>query len=130
MQADPSAPLEPIGDVQTLYDGQLYETIRLSTEKAVRQALADKGLAKSHIQILDALLKLRQVCCDPRLVPLPAAKKIKQSAKLELLMELLPEMLAEGRRVLLFSQFTSMLTLIEQELAQRKMAWVKLTGQS
>ena len=115
-----------LGDKQA----DLYETIRLSTEKAVRQALADKGLAKSHIQILDALLKLRQVCCDPRLVPLPAAKKIKQSAKLELLMELLPEMLAEGRRVLLFSQFTSMLTLIEQELVQRKIAWVKLTGQS
>ena len=108
----------------------LYETIRLTTEKAVRDALANKGLAKSQIQILDALLKLRQVCCDPRLVPLPAAQKVKQSAKLELLMELLPELLAEGRKVLLFSQFTSMLTLIEQELAKRKLSWVKLTGQS
>ncbi|NJM42841.1 MAG: helicase SNF2 [Brachymonas sp.] len=55
----------------------LYETIRLATEKAVRDALADKGLARSQIQVLDALLKLRQVCCDPRLVPLPAAKKSK-----------------------------------------------------
>ncbi len=108
----------------------LYETIRLTTEKAVREALANKGLAKSQIQILDALLKLRQVCCDPRLVPLPAAKKIKESAKLELLMELLPEMLAEGRRILLFSQFTSMLELIEEELYKRKLSWVKLTGQS
>ena len=108
----------------------LYETIRLTTEKAVRDALANKGLAKSQIQILDALLKLRQVCCDPRLVPLPAAQKIKQSAKLELLMELLPELLAEGRKVLLFSQFTSMLTLIEEELEKRKLSWVKLTGQS
>ena len=108
----------------------LYETIRLTTEKAVREALANKGLAKSQIQILDALLKLRQVCCDPRLVPLAAAKKIKESAKLELLMELLPEMLAEGRRILLFSQFTSMLELIEEELHQRKLKWVKLTGQS
>ena len=108
----------------------LYETIRLTTEKAVREALANKGLAKSQIQILDALLKLRQVCCDPRLVPLPAAKKIKESAKLELLMALLPEMLAEGRRILLFSQFTSMLELIEEELRKRKLSWVKLTGQS
>ena len=115
-----------LGDKQA----DLYETIRLTTEKAVREALASKGLAKSQIQILDALLKLRQVCCDPRLVPLAAAKKIKQSAKLELLMELLPEMLAEGRRVLLFSQFTSMLELIEQELEKRNIAWVKLTGQS
>ncbi len=108
----------------------LYETIRLTTEKAVREALSNKGLAKSQIQILDALLKLRQVCCDPRLVPLAAAKKIKESAKLDLLMELLPEMLAEGRRVLLFSQFTSMLELIEEELRKRKLPWVKLTGQS
>ena len=45
-------------------------------------------------------------------------------------MELLPEMLAEGRRILLFSQFTSMLTLIEAELKKRKLPWVKLTGQS
>ena len=108
----------------------LYETIRLATEQSVREALSSKGLARSQIQVLDALLKLRQVCCDPRLVPLPAAKKVKQSAKLDLLMELLPEMLAEGRRILLFSQFTSMLELIEEELAARKLAWVKLTGQS
>ena len=108
----------------------LYETIRLTTEKAVREALANKGLAKSQIQILDALLKLRQVCCDPRLVPLAAAKQIKESAKLELLMDMLPEMLAEGRRILLFSQFTSMLTLIEEELVKRDLKWVKLTGQS
>ena len=108
----------------------LYETIRLTTEKAVRDALADKGLARSQIQILDALLKLRQVCCDPRLVPLASAQKIRQSAKLDLLMELLPEMLAEGRRVLLFSQFTSMLELIEEALQARGLPWVKLTGQS
>ena len=108
----------------------LYETIRLATEKSVRDALSNKGLARSQIQVLDALLKLRQVCCDPRLVPTDAARKVKQSAKLELLMELLPEMLAEGRKVLLFSQFTSMLELIEEELAKRKIKWVKLTGQS
>ena len=108
----------------------LYETIRLTTEKTVREALGNKGLAKSQIQILDALLKLRQVCCDPRLVPVPAAQKIKQSAKLELLMEMLPELLAEGRKVLLFSQFTSMLELIELELEKRQISWVKLTGKS
>ena len=108
----------------------LYETIRLGMEKTVREALSTKGLAKSQITILDALLKLRQVCCDPQLVPLAAAKKIKASAKLEQLMEMLPEMLDEGRRILLFSQFTSMLTLIESELEKRQLNWVKLTGQS
>lgn len=108
----------------------LYETIRLTMEKTVREALATKGLAKSQITILDALLKLRQVCCDPQLLKLGAAKKVKHSAKLDHLMELLPEMLAEGRRVLLFSQFTSMLTLIEGELKKRDLRWAKLTGQS
>jgi SNF2 family DNA or RNA helicase len=108
----------------------LYETIRLGMEKTVREALSRQGLAKSQIMILDALLKLRQVCCDPRLVPLAAAAKVKTSAKLEQLMTLLPEMLAEGRRILLFSQFTSMLTLIEAELKKRQIPWVKLTGQS
>ena len=108
----------------------LYETIRLGTEKAVREALQSKGLARSQITILDALLKLRQVCCDPQLVPLDAARKVTGSAKLEQLMALLPEMLAEGRRILLFSQFTSMLTLIEAELKKRGLPWVKLTGQS
>lgn len=108
----------------------LYETIRLGMEKTVREALQSKGLAKSQITILDALLKLRQVCCHPQLVPLDAAKKVRASAKLDQLMALLPEMLAEGRRILLFSQFTSMLTLIEAELEQRNLPWVKLTGQS
>ena len=111
----------------------LYETIRLATEKSVRDALASKGLARSQIEFLDALLKLRQVCCDPRLLKSaggPKPGKPPASAKLALLMELLPEMLAEGRRVLLFSQFTSMLTLIEAELKARGIAWTKLTGQT
>jgi superfamily II DNA or RNA helicase len=108
----------------------LYETIRLSMEKAVRDAISIKGLSKSQIVFLDALLKLRQVCCDPRLVKTAAAAKVKASAKLDQLMEMLPEMLAEGRRVLLFSQFTSMLSLIEAELKKRQIPWIKLTGQT
>jgi superfamily II DNA or RNA helicase len=109
----------------------LYETIRLATEKTVRAALVSKGLARSQIEFLDALLKLRQVCCDPRLLRTSAWQAGKApSAKLDLLMELLPEMIAEGRRVLLFSQFTSMLGLIEEELQARGMAWTKLTGQT
>ena len=108
----------------------LYETIRLGTEKTVRDALDSQGLARSQITILDALLKLRQVCCDPQLLALDAAKKVTTSAKLEQLMDMLTEMLAEGRRILLFSQFTRMLTRIEVELKQRGLRWAKLTGQS
>ncbi|PIT82219.1 DEAD/DEAH box helicase [Limnohabitans sp. 15K] len=108
----------------------LYETIRLGMEKTVRDALNAQGLAKSQITILDALLKLRQVCCDPRLLKLGAASQVQQSAKLEQLLDMLPEMVAEGRKILLFSQFTQMLGLIEQELPRLGIPWVKLTGQS
>ncbi|SEH08270.1 DEAD/DEAH box helicase [Candidatus Venteria ishoeyi] len=74
----------------------LYETIRLTMHDKVRQEVANKGMARSQIIILDALLKLRQICCDPRLLKLAAAAEVKQSAKLELLMEMLPEMIEEG----------------------------------
>jgi len=109
----------------------LYESIRVAMDKRVRDAIAAQGLARSHITILDALLKLRQVCCDPRLLKLDRAQNQRvQSAKLELLLDLLPEQLEEGRRVLLFSQFTSMLGLIEIELKQRGIGYSKLTGQT
>ena len=109
---------------------ELYESIRLTMDKRVREAIAQQGLARSHITILDALLKLRQVCCDPRLLKLDRAKNVTQSAKLELLMDLLPEQLEEGRRIILFSQFTSMLSLIELELGKRGIEYSKLTGQT
>ncbi|QSA97716.1 DEAD/DEAH box helicase [Methylococcus sp. EFPC2] len=106
----------------------LYETVRVAMDDKVRQEIADKGYRRSHIVILDALLKLRQVCCDPGLVKLPAARRVKQSAKLELLMEMLPELIDEGRRILLFSQFTAMLELIEAQLDKLEIPYVKLTG--
>lgn len=114
----------------TLDGGQrdLYETVRLAMHERIRAEVAHKGWERSQIVILDALLKLRQICCDPRLVKLEGARSVNGSAKLELLMELLPAMLEEGRRVLLFSQFTSMLELIEAELAPRQIDYVKLTG--
>ncbi len=108
----------------------LYETVRSAMDAKVREAIADKGFARSHIIILDALLKLRQVCCDPRLVKLEGAKKVKERAKLDQLMDMLPELVDEGRRILVFSQFTSMLALIEEELTQRKLDYVKLTGET
>lgn len=124
----------------------MYESLRLAFDKKLRQVLATKGVAQSQIMILDALLKLRQVCCDPRLVKLPATtarpqtpqatpvdagdSTIPDSAKLGLLMGMLPELIDEGRRVLLFSQFTSMLSLIEDEVSRHGIEYVKLTGQT
>ena len=109
---------------------ELYESIRATMDKRVREAITRQGLARSHITILDALLKLRQVCCDPRLLKLATRSARPPSAKLEFLLELLEELLAEGRKILLFSQFTSMLALIEEELERRNIAFAKLTGQT
>ncbi len=106
----------------------LYEVIRLAMDRKVREEIRKKGVARSHIMILDALLKLRQVCCDPRLVSLEQARKVQQSAKMDLLLDILPEMVEEGRRILLFSQFVKMLELIEPELSKRGIGYVKLTG--
>lgn len=107
----------------------VYETVRLAMDKKVRDEITRKGVARSQIIILEALLKLRQVCCDLRLVnSAPANPRQGHSAKLQSLMEMFEELLAEGRKILLFSQFTSMLTLIEAELKQRGIEYALLTG--
>ena len=109
----------------------LYESVRATMDERVREAIAAKGLAKSHIIVLDALLKLRQICCHPSLLNSPAADKVDESAKLEYLTdELLPQLLEEGRRILLFSQFTSMLALIESHMETHGIPFLKLTGQT
>ncbi|NHZ99561.1 DEAD/DEAH box helicase [Massilia sp. CCM 8734] len=107
----------------------LYETVRLAMDKKVRAAIASKGVARSQIVILEALLKLRQVCCDPRLVAMSGAhKSAAPSAKLAELTGMLEELLDEGRKILVFSQFTSMLALIEDELRARNIPYALLTG--
>jgi SNF2 family DNA or RNA helicase len=113
----------------------IYESLRVVFDKKLREVLLEKGVGQSQIMILDALLKLRQVCCDPRLVKLASAKAIVKkgeagSAKLTLLLEMLEELLDEGRKILLFSQFTSMLALIEAALDQQGIKYAKLTGQT
>ena len=103
----------------------LYETVRATMDGKLREAIARQGLARSQIVVLDALLRLRQVCCDPRLLKLA---KSPSSAKLELLRELLPTLVEDGRRILVFSQFTEMLALIEPELDALDLPYLKLTG--
>ena len=107
---------------------ELYESVRLAMDSRLKDIIADKGLKRSQIEVLDALLKLRQVCNHPKLLSLEGAKKVNQSAKLDYLMETLPEQIDEGRKILIFSQFTSMLALIEDELVAEGIDFVKLTG--
>jgi hypothetical protein len=110
----------------------LYETVRLAMDKKVREEIDRKGVARSQIVILDALLKLRQVCCDPRLLKATtasgAAIKLAGSAKFDALFELLDTLLTEGRKILVFSQFTSMLALIGAALEERGHRYALLTG--
>jgi SNF2 family DNA or RNA helicase len=108
----------------------LYETVRATMDKRVRQAIAARGLGQSQIVFLDALLKLRQICCDPRLLPEEIANHVTESAKLDFLTDLLELLIEEGRRILLFSQFTTMLSLIEEHLIRVKIPYLKLTGAS
>ncbi|MFO1074818.1 MAG: DEAD/DEAH box helicase [Geminicoccaceae bacterium] len=121
---------EMVRDIE-LSDGQrdLYETVRLSMHQRVRDEIEQRGLARSNIAILEALLKLRQVCCDPRLLKTGNHGGV-PSAKFELLMEMLAGMAENGRHVIVFSQFVEMLDLIEDALTKEGLAFVKLTGQT
>lgn len=117
---------------------KLYEAVRATMQDSIKQIIAQQGFKRSQIQILDALLKLRQVCCHPSLLNLDSLPKGKNtvkpktmhSAKLDYLIETVTDMVAEGRKVLIFSQFTSMLALIEQRLQSENIRFSKLTGQT
>jgi Superfamily II DNA/RNA helicases, SNF2 family len=108
----------------------LYETIRAAQHEAVKAAIGERGLSQCGIVVLDALLKLRQVCCDPSLAPMASAKQVKGSAKLDALMELLHEAADGGRKVLVFSSFTQMLDRIAKRLEAEGIAFCVLTGET
>ena len=107
---------------------ELYESIRVAAHAEVRRLIRKKGMAASTIPILGALTKLRQVCCDPRLVRMGSAGTIRDSAKYDMFFELLEKQLEGGHRVLVFSQFTSMLALLAAGLKERKIVYSELTG--
>lgn len=109
---------------------ELYEAVRTTADKQVRRALERQSFDGAQITILDALLKLRQVCCDPRLVKGAKIHPGTERAKLELLADMLPALVEEGRRVLVFSQFTEMLMLVAEQLDARVLPYLTLTGQT
>ena len=120
---DERVPLEP-------KQAALYETLRVAMDARVKRAIKEKGVEKSRITVLDALLKLRQACCDPALVKLDAARKVTESAKRARLMALLEPLVAEGRKVLIFSQFVEMLKLIEADVQAQGWDYAMLTGRT
>ncbi|TVR45088.1 MAG: DEAD/DEAH box helicase [Planctomycetota bacterium] len=112
------------------HQSALYESIRAAMDDQVRSAIAAKGLARSHLEFLEALLRLRQICCHPPLVPTRSARNCPESAKLDFLRELLPELIDEGRRILLFSQFTGLLDHIAALCQEIEQPYVRLDGQT
>lgn len=112
-----------MGDAQS----QFYDALHATTQKEILRLLNDEQAEQKRIHVLDALLRLRQLCCDPRLLPLEESAEL-PSAKLEHLLDMLEELTEEGRKILVFSQFTSMLTLISKALQELKISHLMLTG--
>jgi len=111
----------PLGDEQR----KLYLAELRRSRDQIMQAVAEQGLNKSKMHVLAALTRLRQVCCHPRLVGSDTA-----SGKTETLFELLDPLIAEGQKVLVFSQFVQMLQLLEKECHDRQIHTHMLTGQT
>lgn len=109
---------------------ELYEAVRAAVSREVHEEISRLGVERSKLLVLDALLKLRQVCNHPQLLKMPSAQKVKTSAKMDLFMEWIPSMVKEGRRILVFSQFTGMLALLEQALNREGIRYLLLTGES
>ncbi|HEY1397684.1 DEAD/DEAH box helicase [Roseateles sp.] len=110
---------------------QLYESVRIGADHLVRRLLKDSEIFGTGLMsVLDAMLKLRQVCCDPRLVPGITLPQGMEAAKLAWIQEKVPEMIAQGRTILIFSQFTGMLALIEDAMAELRIPLMKLTGET
>lgn len=109
--------------------GEEQKRIYLTYLAQAKQEIAEKieldGYEKSHMQILAALTRLRQICCHPSLF----IRDYKDtSSKLEQCMEILQDATSSGHKILLFSGYTSMLEIIEKELKQKNITYFKLTG--
>jgi superfamily II DNA or RNA helicase len=106
----------------------VYQQVIEASRKEVLEAVGAQGLAKSRIVVLTALLRLRQVCCDLRLLKLDNVNPATASSKLEMFGELLEEVIDGGHRVLVFSQFVTMLTLLKERLAAEGIEYCYLDG--
>ncbi len=107
-----------------LGDGEraVYDAVRAAAQKDLL-ALLDEG--KGVMQALEALLRLRQAACHPSLVP---GQKAETSSKVEALVEALETAASEGHKALVFSQWTSLLDLIEPALARAELSFARLDG--
>jgi SNF2 family DNA or RNA helicase len=145
--SDLPAKLEQVSFCELTPDQRsVYQQVIEASRKEVLEAVGAQGVAKSRIVALTALLRLRQVCCDLRLLKLEEQKgptiegeaetavsgstprAISSSGKLELFGELLEEVIDGGHRVLVFSQFVGMLTLLKETLQAEGIEYCYLDG--
>jgi superfamily II DNA or RNA helicase len=127
--ADLPAKLEQVSFCELTPDQRgVYQQVIEASRKEVLAAVGAQGIAKSRMVVLTALLRLRQVCCDLRLLKLDNVNPANASGKLDLFGELLEEVIDGGHRVLVFSQFVGMLTLLKERLAAEKIEFCYLDG--
>ena len=105
----------------------LYQEVLARTKTELFQTVEKQGFKRSQIHILAALTKLRQICNHPNLVEPDGTYS---SGKLDTCMEIVREIQSEGRKVLIFSQFTSMLDIIGKQLREEKVSFSMLTGKT
>ena len=107
---------------------KLYDELRDFYRASLLDRVAEKGIAKSKIHVLEALLRMRQAACHPGLVD--AKRTGENSAKLDKLFEELPILIDERHKVLVFSQFTSLLAIVQREMRQRGIAYAYIDGKT
>lgn len=107
-----------------------YLQVLDSTKEELFKSIEQNGLEKSRLSIFSALLRLRQICCHPRLYDKENVKHIMSSGKFEKLKVMLEEIISEGHRVLLFSQFVNMLDIVKGWLEREGIEYEYLTGKT
>ncbi len=107
--------------------GKVYQSAMVRLRERVEHVMAEKGLGRGRTEVLAAITELRQICCHPGLVLEDYAGS---SGKLEMLLDILPGAMAAGRRVLLFSQFTSMLKILRRHLEEAGYETMYLDGET
>ena len=108
---------------------KLYDELREHYRRALLGRVASEGIKKSKIQILEALLRLRQAACHPGLID-KAKWSGKSSAKLDMLLPQLRAVFDEGHKTLVFSQFTSMLAIVRRRLDEEGISYAYLDGRT
>ena len=107
-----------------------YLTVLDSTKEELFKSIEQNGLEKSRLSIFSALLRMRQICCHPKLYDKNNVKNIISSGKFEKLKVMLEEIVDEGHRILLFSQFVDMLDIIKAWLDKTGIKYEYLTGKT